>query len=129
MRTPPRLMPALVTPFGGDGRILPGALAANAAALAGRGIAGFLVAGSTGEGPYLEPGERRTLVRAVRDAVGDAFVLCGVSAESLQGAAAQAGEGADGGADAVLATTPTTLVRGRAERVEAFYTALAGRSP
>jgi dihydrodipicolinate synthase/N-acetylneuraminate lyase len=129
VRNPPRLMPAVITPFGADGEIDTGAHAANVTALAGRGIEGFLVAGSTGEGPYLEPGERRLLTGWARSAAPDAFILCGVAAESTRVALSQAAEAEDGGADAVLVLTPTSLVRGRADRVEAFYAQVAGGSP
>ena len=53
--------------------------------LTGRGVPGFLIAGSTGEGPYLEPGERRSLIatrpggrpRRLSDVRGGAPSRCG----------------------------------------------------
>ena len=82
----------------------------------------MLLAGSTGQGPYLESGERAQLVRAAKDASTDMFVISGVHAETTQALAiAACAESADAGADAVLVVTPTTLVRGRVAAVEQFY--------
>jgi len=129
MRRPPRLMPAMITPFTPDGEIDPEAYGSNVAILSGRGVEGFLVAGSTGEGPYLDAGERRSLVEASREAVPDTYLMCGVAGESLRTALAQTSEAADGGADSVLVLTPTSLVRGNDDLVAGFYEEIADRSP
>lgn len=130
MRTPPRVMPALVTPFDAGEEIDLAAHRHNVRFLWERNVAGFLLAGSTGEGPYLEAGERRSLLTTARDELGDgAFLLCGVSAETVRAAASQIDEAQAGGADAVLVLTPTTLVRGRHHLVEAFFGEIADRSP
>ena len=121
----PRLMPALITPFDSAGEIDESAFRANLETLWDRWVRGFLVAGSTGEGPYLEPGERRRLVALARRTVPAAHLVCGVAAESVRIAAAQVVEATEGGADAVLVITPTTLVRGRDDRVAAFYERVA----
>ncbi len=126
MRVPPRILPALVTPFTGDGELDLAAHRHNLRTLRGRGVTGFLLAGSTGEGPYLEPGERARLVAAARTELGDApFLLCGVAAETTRAALAQAREAAAAGADAVLVMTPTTLVRGRHRLVADHLAAVA----
>jgi len=129
MRQPPRLMPALITPFTTRGEIDLDAHSHNVTTLKGRGITGFLLAGSTGEGPYLEQGERTLLVSAAREASPGAFLLCGVAGESLRLTLGQAEEAAAGGADAILALTPTALVRGRHNLVAGYYSDLADRSP
>ena len=67
MRTPPRLLPALVTPFTRSGDLDLAAHRYNLTFLTSQGIKGFLIAGSTGEGPYLEPGERLSLLEVARD--------------------------------------------------------------
>ncbi|MDF1595062.1 MAG: dihydrodipicolinate synthase family protein [Acidimicrobiia bacterium] len=129
MRTPPRMMPALVTPFTGNGNLNLNAHAANLTALSERGITGFLIGGSTGEGPYLENGERRTLLETARTTLGSTpFLIAGIVSESLRGALRQIDEAADGGADAVLVLTPTTLTRGRDEYVEGFFKDVAKAS-
>lgn len=129
MQRPPRLMPALITPFTEDGDIDMDAHAANLATLVARGIEGFLIAGSTGEGPYLEAGERRRLLETARSSVPEAYLMCGIAAESLRGAIEQASEAAAGGADSVLVLTPTSLVRGRDHLVAGFYRDIADAAP
>lgn len=129
-RPPPRVVPALITPFGSDGTIDTDAHRHNLSTLAGRGMEGFVLSGSTGQGPYLVPGERKTLISTARRALGaEPYLLCGVQAESLAQALAQGDEAAEGGADAMLVMTPTTLIRGDHEAVARFYRLLGDRAP
>lgn len=130
MRPPPQVVPALITPFGDDGTIDTDAHRHNLTTLAGRGVEGFVLSGSTGQGPYLVPGERKTLLSTARRALGaEPYLLCGVQAESLAQALAQGNEAAEGGADAMLVMTPTTLIRGDHEAVARFYRLLGDRAP
>jgi dihydrodipicolinate synthase/N-acetylneuraminate lyase len=119
-------MPALVTPFSRVGEIDLEAHTANLRALSEAGMEGFVIGGSTGEGPYLEPGDRQRLVRAGRRR--KAFFMVGIAAESTRVALSQLQEASDGGADAVLVMTPTTLSRGRDEAVLRFYRTVADAS-
>lgn len=126
----PTTMPALVTAFDDEGRIDERSHRTNLVTLSERGVAGFVLAGSTGEGPYLEPGERRHLTAASRDELGpNVPVVCGIAAESTRMAHAQVEEAAAGGADAVLVMTPTSLGRGRAAVAIRHFVAVADRSP
>jgi 4-hydroxy-2-oxoglutarate aldolase len=119
-------MPALITPFDRAGEIDLGAHRHNLGLLTEKGVRGFLLAGSTGEGPYLEPGERYLVVHAARKALGRrAHLICGVTAETTRLGLRLVSEAVDAGADAVLVMTPTTLVRSRIQYVESFYVALA----
>lgn len=130
MRRPPRYLPALITPFTRSGHLDLEAHAHNVELLSTTGIEGFLIAGSNGEGPYLEPGERRGLIEAAREALGRrTYLMSGVMGESLRLAEAQIAEAAEAGADSVLVLTPTTLVRGRHDLVERFFVSVADRSP
>jgi 4-hydroxy-2-oxoglutarate aldolase len=130
MRTPPHLLPALITPFDRSGNIDLTAHGHNLTVLTEQGVKGFLLGGSTGEGPYLEPGERRALAETARGALGGRpFLLSGIAAETTRGAVAQAQEADRGGADAVLAMTPTSLARGNHEAIRSFYLDLAESSP
>ncbi len=127
--TPPRVLPALLTPFDGAGDIDVSSFRSNLKALVAKGISGFLIGGSTGEGPYLETGERATLVGAARDALeSDTYIICGVAGESVRSATAQAAEAAAAGADAVLVLTPTSLIRGNHDAVDRFYHDVADAS-
>ena len=130
MTPPPRLLPALVTPFDRSGGIDLLAHRHNLGFLWDRDIRGFLLAGSTGEGPYLEPGERTAVVGEARRTLGQKAVLvCGVAAETLRGATAMVNEAVEADADAVLVITPTTLARNRIPYIETFYTDIADTSP
>ena len=129
MRIPPRVMPAIITPFTAAGTIDDTAHRNNVAGLWERGIHGVVIGGSNGEGPYLEPGERKALAAGAREAAPDGFVMVGLAAESLRAALAMTTEAAEAGADAILAMTPTTLVRHRVDLVEGFFSDLADASP
>jgi 4-hydroxy-2-oxoglutarate aldolase len=119
-----------VTPFDEDGEVDEHAHRSNLSTLAGRGVAGFVLAGSTGEGPYLEPGERLRLVSATRDELGPTVpIVCGIAAQTTRMALAQVEEAAGGGADAVLVMTPTLLARGDSAVVVRHFSSVADLSP
>ncbi|HUG31868.1 MAG TPA: dihydrodipicolinate synthase family protein [Acidimicrobiia bacterium] len=123
MRPLPEYLPALITPFTQRGEIDIKAHTHNMRVLADRGIEGFVIGGSNGEGPYLEPGERERLVKAGRRR--KAHFMVGIAAESTRVALAQVAEATEGGADTLLVLTPTTLSRGRDDAVVDFYRAIA----
>jgi 4-hydroxy-2-oxoglutarate aldolase len=123
---PPEYMPALLTPFRRAGEIDTKAHTNNLRVLAESGIKGFVIAGSNGEGPYLEPGERAKLVRAGRRR--KVHFMVGIAAESTRQALRLVSEATDAQADSVLVMTPTTLSRGRDEVTLRFYKAVADHS-
>lgn len=125
----PHLLPALITPFDKEGEIDLDAHRHNLSYLWQIGIRGFLIGGSTGEGPYLEPGERRQLVKGARDCVDRAYLSCGVAAETVRQASEMISEAVEVGADSVLVITPTTLTRNRTRYVEGYYEEVADNSP
>ncbi len=125
----PRVMPALVTAFTDGGELDLEAHVGNVGVAVEVGAHGVLIGGSTGEGPYLEPGERSKLIKATTDAFPDLTVVCGIFAESTRQAERQICEAADAEADALLVVTPTTLVRGRREWVVDYFESLADSSP
>jgi 4-hydroxy-2-oxoglutarate aldolase len=127
MLPPPEYMPALITPFTKSGEINTKAHTANMRFLADQGIQGFVLGGSNGEGPYLEPGERFRLVKTGRRR--KTHLMVGIAAETTRTAVAQLQEAVDAGADSVLVLTPTTLSRDRDESVLRFYTGVADASP
>lgn len=125
----PRAMPALITPFNPDESIDIDAHRHNVSTAIAAGANGVLLAGSTGEGPYLEPGERPALVSVARETAADLIILCGISAETDRQAAFQIAEATDSGADAVLVITPGTLVRDRTNLISDYYERIADASP
>ena len=127
MLPPPEYMPALITPFTRSGEIDTRAHTHNLRVLAEAGINGFVIGGSNGEGPYLEPGERSRLVKTGRRR--KAHFMVGIAAESTRVAVRQVQEAADAEADSVLVMTPTTLARGRDEAILRFYRTVADMSP
>lgn len=122
-------MPALITPFDTEGELDLDAHRHNVRFLAQQGATGFVVGGSTGEGPYLEPGDRAHLVATARQEVPDAFVLCGIHMESVRQATERITEAHTAGADAALVITPTTIIRGDDEAVARFYIDVAEATP
>ena len=130
MRTPPHYMPALITPFDDEGNIIFEAHSHNLRLQRARGAEGFVLGGSTGEGPYLEAGERALLVAEARAELGEGvYLVCGVAGQSVRQARAQVEESATGGADAALVLTPTSLARGNHTAVIRFFEAVAETAP
>lgn len=123
MRQPPTVMPALVTPFTEDGEVDLDAHRHNVTTMTEEGITGFVLGGSNGEGPYLEPGERGDLLQGAREAAPAAHLMVGIMAETDRGAHRQLDEVA--AADSVLVLTPTTLSRGRDRTVADSFRRIA----
>jgi 4-hydroxy-2-oxoglutarate aldolase len=98
----------VVTPFDVEtGDVAPVAFRANVRAHLAEGVAGVLVAGSTGEAALLDEDERRRLVEWGRDVVPeDRWLLVGAGAESTRQCIARARDAAERGADAVLVVAP-----------------------
>jgi 4-hydroxy-2-oxoglutarate aldolase len=112
----------VVTTFDADsGGVAPVAFRANVRAHVEAGVAGIVVAGSSGEGPLLDERERQQLVEWARPLIpDDHWLVAGVSAESTRLCVRRSVEAAERGADAVLvaaphyygpAMTPETLAR------------------
>jgi 4-hydroxy-tetrahydrodipicolinate synthase len=98
---------ALVTLFDRGGGLDAGGTAEHAARLVDAGVAGVVVAGSTGEAAALEPAERSQLLTAVRTAVaGRVPVVAGTGAPSARQAVALSQRAAGDGADALLVLSP-----------------------
>lgn len=119
----PRYLPALITPFTQRGELDLKAHTQNLRVLADLGISGFLIGGSTGEGPYLEPGERARLVKAGRRR--KAHFMVGVAAETTRSALSLVAEVEEAGADSLLVMTPTTLARRDEDAIVRFYRTVA----
>lgn len=101
------VLTAMVTPFGPDGSVDTAAAAHLANHLVDAGCDGLVVSGTTGESPTTTDDEKRELLRAVLEAVGDrARVVAGAgsydTAHSVRLATAAAAEGAHG----LLVVTP-----------------------
>lgn len=125
----PRTMPALITALDERGEIDGDAQEHNTSVAVANGAAGVLLAGSTGQGPYLEPGERKHLTAITKSSFPNLAIVCGIFAESDRQAMSQIREAEQGGADAVLVVTPVTLIRDRHDLVVDFFGRIADASP
>lgn len=97
---------ALVTMFDDTGAVDLRASADHAAALVALGVAGVLVAGTTGEADALDDEERSALIDAVRTAVPGVPVLAGAGAAHAMAALRRVRGALDAGAAAVLVPPP-----------------------
>src|SRR5215469_7541602 len=101
------IIPPMATPFNRRGDIDKGAFRANLERYVGIGLAGVMVAGTTGEGPLLDAGERLLLTALARTAVRPTeLVITGTGLESTRETIHLSQEAIKGGADAVLVLSP-----------------------
>ena len=97
----------VVTPFEASGALDAAGFARNARAHLAAGLAGLVVAGSTGEAALLDEDERDALVEGARDVVGaHQWLVVGVGGESTRQTVRRAERAAERGADAVLVVAP-----------------------
>src|SRR5712692_7832018 len=97
----------IVTPFNRRGDVDEGRFRENLARYVETGLAGVVVAGSTGEAPYLTEAERLRLVELARERVHPPMLLvAGTGLESTRATLALSREATERGADVVLVVTP-----------------------
>ncbi len=97
----------VVTPFNRRGEVDEGFFRENLTRLSGIGLAGILVAGSTGEAPYLTEKERLRLVEVAREVISPPeILLVGTGLESTIATLQLSREAVARGADALLVLTP-----------------------
>ena len=119
------VIPYLVSPVDGEGRIDGAALARLVEHLIGAGVHGLCPLGSTGEFAYLDFAKREEVVRAVVGATaGRVPVIAGVAATTTAEAVAQAKRWKALGADGILAILEAYFPLKDAE-IEAYFTAIA----
>ncbi len=126
MSEPPRfgsVLTAMVTPFGGDGRLDTGAAADLARWLVEQGNDGLVLAGTTGEAPTLSDDEKVALWRAVRAAVAVPLVA-GTGTYDTARSVALTRAATDVGVDGILAVTPY-YSRPAQAGIEAHFRAVA----
>lgn len=126
------VLAAVSTPFDRvTGAVAEDALRTNIAALLADGLAGVVVAGSTGEAPLLDPDEVRRLVAVARDAVPRGrWLLAGTGAEATRQAVALSRAAGAEGADAVLVRPPGYFGAGLGPaQLAAYYRGVADASP
>jgi 4-hydroxy-2-oxoglutarate aldolase len=98
----------VVTPFNRRGDVDEGLFRENLGRYVGSGLAGILVAGSTGEAPYLAETERLRLVEIAREIVKPPeLLLAGTGLEGTEATLRLSREAVARGADALLVLTPS----------------------
>ena len=101
------MLTAIATPFREDGGVDFDAFQRLAAYLVENGSDGLVVAGTTGESPTLDDGERLELVRVAVEAVGDhATVVANTGTYSTAHSTHLTEQAHDAGADAFLVVAP-----------------------
>lgn len=101
------IFPPVVTPFSARGDIDEGGFCENLRRYAGVGLSGIVVAGSTGEAPYLAECERLRLVELARKIVRPPeLLIVGTGLESTRATVRLSRGAVASGADAVLILTP-----------------------
>jgi 4-hydroxy-2-oxoglutarate aldolase len=101
------ILAPVVTTFDERDELARAPFSANIRAHLAAGLAGVVVAGSTGEAALLDDEERRALVVWAREDVpGDRWLIVGVGSESTRQSVRRTKEAAERGADAVLVVAP-----------------------
>ncbi len=101
------VLTAMVTPMHEGGAIDLATSQKLAKYLVSRGCDGLVLSGTTGEAPTTHSPEKVDLLRAVREAVGpDVTILTGAGSNDTAHAVRMAEQGAENGADGILALTP-----------------------
>jgi dihydrodipicolinate synthase/N-acetylneuraminate lyase len=119
----------LLSPCSPDGAADPAGLAGNIRRLNAFPLAGYVLFGTTGEGPLLSRAERLAYLRAARDAVPPSRALLAVTAaEGVAAAVEEIERYAEGGAVGALVLTPRYYEAPLEARL-AFYREVARRSP
>lgn len=98
---------AMVTPFDRDGKLDLAAGRSLAAHLVDSGLDSLVLAGTTGESPTTTVDEKLSLLKAVKDEVGDrAKIMAGAGTNNTAVSVDLARASADAGADSLLLVTP-----------------------
>lgn len=98
---------AMVTPFDRNGDVDLDAGRRLAAHLADNGVDSLVLAGTTGESPTTTTAEKLSLLKAVREEVGDSVkLIAGAGTNNTAASIDLARASADAGADALLVVTP-----------------------
>ena len=119
-------IPAIVTPFAGNGEIMEDAFRHLVDWLIGNGATAICVAGDNGETWTLSAEERGRLTRLAVDAArGRAPVMTGVTTPTLVQTLAYARVAEANGAQALLAMPPTYVLKGSREEIVRRYAGIA----
>ncbi|MFE2301457.1 4-hydroxy-tetrahydrodipicolinate synthase [Streptomyces sp. NPDC059445] len=123
-----RALCAMVTPFTRAGELDVDGARRLAARLVAEGCDGLVLSGTTGESPTTSDAEKETLVRAVREAVGDdVSIVAGVGTADTRHTVELAAAAEKAGADGLLVVAPY-YSRPPQDAVEAHFREIADAS-
>lgn len=123
-----RALCAMVTPFTRAGELDVDGARRLAARLVAEGCDGLVLSGTTGESPTTSDAEKETLVRAVREAVGDdVSIVAGVGTADTRHTVDLAAAAEKAGADGLLVVAPY-YSRPPQDAVEAHFREIADAS-
>ena len=124
------LIAATYTPFQPNGSVALDVIPQLADHMIERGVSGFYVCGSTGEGESLSLGERKAVAQAyLKAAVGRVPVVIQVGHNSLPSACELAGHAAEIGADAISTLPPTYFKPASLEHLIDFIAEVTASAP
>lgn len=128
MRTFSGAWPALLTPFTNESQVNVPVLRRLVDYLIGKGIGGFYVCGSTGEGIYMTAAERMlTLETVIEQTNGRVPVIAHIGCVAAGDAAALARHAQDAGADGVASIIPPLY--NSTPAIHDYYANIAGAAP
>jgi len=123
------IMPAVITPFGKDGKFDPAAMRRIVSHQLAAGVDGLYVCGGTGEGLLMTREERQEALETVLDEVnGRAVVIAHVGAFQVPETMLLARHASQAGADAIAALPPAYFYQPDDVTLLRYYTAIAGES-
>jgi len=120
---------ATPTPFTADGRVDVASVQRMVAHHVDLGVAGIMLAGTCGEGPWLRDRDRETLARAAVEAgQGKLIVAMQVSDNSWGRVLDNADRAASWGVELAVVAAPSFFINATTKRMVAHYTEVARRS-
>lgn len=120
--------PALLTPFSAEDRVNVPVLRGLVDYLIGKGIGGFYVCGSTGEGVYMSVEERKLVTEVViEQTAGRVPVVAHVGTMVTRDATALAAHAQEAGADAIASIIPPQFAA--VDSIVDYYAALGEAAP
>lgn len=125
------VFPPVTTPLNVDGELATGALQDNLTRWNRYDLAGFVLAGSSGEGPLLDEDEKIRLWRAAREIIPPSrLLIAGTGAESIRATVMLTRLAAEAGADVALVNTPSYYhALMTPDALLAYYRSVADQSP
>lgn len=124
------MIAVLVTPYQKNGAVDGAQMETLSAHMAGSGVDGIFVSGSTGDMPLLEWPDREILFRSARNGAGRALkIYGGVTSFSVAGTIENCKRAADLGVDAAVVMTPLFFFRYSPAEVTAYMKQIADGSP